>query len=122
MYFEYRATYDEVDESYIQGLIDEMAHAFFDEDEYSEAVIKIEDDPRVNGTSELVVLFELDGRYLSASYTYKTSDSEVDDFPAFDEADVSETFRWAQSYYDEECTPRDDSVAETEWWLNMIYR
>ena len=121
MYFEDRATYDEVDESYIQGLIEEMAHAFFDEDEYSEAVIKIEDDPRVSGTSELVVLFEFDGQQFTASYTYKTNDIEVDDFPAFDEADISDTFRWARRYYDE-CNPSDDGIEETEWWLDMIYR
>lgn len=121
MYIEERASYDEVDESYIQGLVDEMAHAFFEEGEYIEAVIKIDDDPRVNGTSELIVLFELDGQELTASYKYKTDNSKVKDFPAFDEADVSKTFRWAQSYYDE-CNPSDDGVADTEYWLNMTYR
>lgn len=81
MYIEERASYDEVDESYIQGLVDEMAHAFFEEGEYIEAVIKIDDDPRVNGTSELIVLFELDGQELTASYKYKTDNSKVKDFP-----------------------------------------
>ena len=121
MYIEERASYDEVDESYIQGLVDEMAHAFFEGGEYVEAVIKIDDDPCVNGTSELIVLFEQDGQELTASYKYKTDNSKVKDFPAFDEADVSETFRWAQRYYDE-MNPTDDGVAETEWWLNMTYR
>lgn len=121
MYIDDRASYDEVDESYIQGLIDEMAHAFFESGEYVEAVIKIDDDPRVNGTSELIVLFEQDGQELTASYKYKTDNSKVKDFPAFDEADVSKTFRWAQRYYDE-CNLSDDGVADTEYWLNMTYR
>lgn len=121
MYIEERASYDEVDESYIQGLIDEMAHAFFEGGEYVEAVIKIDDDPRVNGTSELIVLFEQDGQELTASYKYKTDNSKVKTFPAFDEADVSKTFSWAQRYYDE-CNPSDDGVADTEYWLDMNYR